>query len=55
MWKPWDLGTRSNERAVRNARRAATDLSRRRVERLEVDQYVARRHAERLSRADQTA
>ena len=55
MWKPWQLATRSNERAVVNARCAATELSRQRVERAEVDLYVARRAAERLVVADRPA
>ena len=52
MWKPWQLVTRSNERAVANARTAATELSRMRVERAEVELYLARTTAERLVVAD---
>ena len=40
------VGVRSNEQAVANARAAATALSRRRVERDEVDLYLGRRRAE---------
>ncbi|GAA1475826.1 hypothetical protein GCM10009623_02720 [Nocardioides aestuarii] len=36
---------RSNERGLANAREAATALSRLRVEREEVELYLARRHA----------
>ena len=39
MWKPW--ADSSNERAVANARVAATELSRLRVERAEAELYVA--------------
>jgi len=46
MWKPWALGARSNERAVANARTAATELGRLRVERNEIELYVAHRAAE---------
>ncbi len=55
MWKPWNLVRGSNEAAVRNARAAATALSRQRVERIEIEQYVARRNEERLARTDRTA
>ena len=42
MWKPWEGWTRSlEERATTNAREAATELSRRRVEREEVELFVA--------------
>jgi hypothetical protein len=54
MWKPWSVaqlvGARSHEGAVANARSAATELSRLRVERVEIEQYVARRAAQRASR-----
>jgi hypothetical protein len=49
MWKPWELATSSNDRAVANARAAATELSRARVERVEVETYLeglADRYAE---------
>ena len=36
-WRPWD-----QERAVANARAASVELSRARVEREEIDLYVAR-------------
>ena len=56
MWKPWAVaslvGARSHEGAVTNARNAATQLSRMRVERVEIELYVAQRAAER---ADQPA
>ena len=41
MWKPWEWGMRSNARAVENARLAATLCSRRRLERAEVELYLA--------------
>jgi hypothetical protein len=54
MWKPWSVaqlvGARSHEGAVANARSAATELSRLRVERVEIEQYVARHAAQRASR-----
>ncbi|WP_156390893.1 MULTISPECIES: hypothetical protein [unclassified Nocardioides] len=44
MWKPWQQasgwGHASNERAIGNARSAATLLSRRRVEREEVELFL---------------
>lgn len=47
MWKPWQQvsgwGRASNERAIGNARTAATALSRRRVERDEVDLFLRTR------------
>ena len=55
MWKPWELITRSNDRAVANARTAATELSRLRVERAEAEVYVARVAADRLVLADRPA
>ena len=42
-WRRW--AARSNDRAVANARAATTALSRARVEREEVELYLARRHA----------
>ncbi len=51
MWKPWQLATSSQERAVANARAAATELSRARVERAEVETYLARRALEQPRRA----
>jgi hypothetical protein len=51
VWKPWAvaqlMGSRSHAGAVANARGAATELSRRRVERVEIELYVARRAAAR--------
>jgi hypothetical protein len=47
--------TRSNERAVANARAAATELSRLRVERTEVDLFLAELAAGRTALADQPA
>jgi hypothetical protein len=47
MWKPWQQvsgwGRASNDRAIGNARRATTALSRRRVERDAVDLYLRTR------------
>lgn len=50
MWKPWELVTRSHERAVANARAATTELARRRVERDEVELYLARKYADPAGR-----
>ena len=41
MFKPWEWGRASNERAVANARVATTELSRRRVERDDVEIFLA--------------
>ena len=41
MVRFWQWGRASNQRAVDNARAAATELSRRRVERDEVELYLA--------------
>ena len=50
MWKPWAVaqlvGSLSHEGAVANARGAATELSRMRVERVEIELYVAQRAAQ---------
>ena len=54
MWTSWQLGRASNERAVANARAASVALSRLRVERNEIELYVAQRAAERRV-ADQPA
>lgn len=43
QWRTW--AALSNEQAVANAREAATALSRLRVEREEVELYLARLHA----------
>ena len=52
MWKPWAVaqlvGSLSHEGAVANARSAATQLSRMRVERVEIELYVAQRAAQRI-------
>ena len=42
MWKPWAWSVGSNERAIDNARASATELSRRRVERQDVELFLAR-------------
>ena len=44
---PWQLGRTSNERAVANARAATVALSRLRVERNEIELYLAQRVAAR--------
>ncbi len=41
MWKPWDWAQSSNQVALSNARAASTELSRRRVERAEVELFLA--------------
>ena len=46
MWKPWELVTRSNEQAVANARAATTELAHRRVERDDVELFLARKYAD---------
>ena len=43
MWSVQEWGRRSNEAAVCNARAAATILSRLRVERDEIELYIAER------------
>ncbi|MCW2795415.1 hypothetical protein [Nocardioides sp.] len=43
MFKTWRWTRISNERAVANARAAAVDCSRRRLERAEVDRYLTQR------------
>ncbi|QBR90890.1 hypothetical protein [Nocardioides euryhalodurans] len=45
MRAPWQWGVSSNEQAVANARAATTALSRRRVEREDVELYLRTRHA----------
>ena len=59
MWKPWAIaqfvgaqlvGAHSHEVALANARGAATELSRMRVERVEIEQYVARRASQRSNK-----
>jgi hypothetical protein len=55
MWTPWstlgDWGRTSNTTAVENAREAAVACSRARVERIEIDLYVAELAALRERRA----
>jgi hypothetical protein len=41
MWMPWEWGLRSNAHAVENARLATTLCSRRRLERAEVELFLA--------------
>jgi hypothetical protein len=52
MWKPWQQasgwGHASNERAIGNARSAATLLSHRRVERDEVELFLLDRATQRV-------
>ena len=43
MWKPWQWAGASNERAIANARAAATECGRIRLERTEVEQFLAER------------
>jgi hypothetical protein len=40
LWKPWQWSQSSNQWAVANARGASTELSRRRVERQEVELFL---------------
>ena len=47
MWKLWQWGRSSNAAAVGNARGAATELSRRRIERQEVELYLNRHQGPR--------
>ena len=54
MCTPWRWG-RSNERAVANARAAATELCRRRVERAEVELFLAAHAAAACRRSPPTA
>ena len=51
MFTPWRWGRSSHAAAVANARAAATELSRRRVELLEVELYLEARAGRR--RAEQ--
>jgi hypothetical protein len=46
MWKPWEWGIASNQRAIVNARAGTTECSRRRLERAEVELYLASRYPE---------
>lgn len=43
MWNPWTWAAASHEQAVANARTATTECSRRRLERTEVELYLAAR------------
>jgi len=45
MWKPWRWAHGSHAAALDNARTAATELSRQRVERDAVELYLAERSA----------
>jgi hypothetical protein len=45
MWKPWTWSRSSNDRAIGNARASATELGRRRVERLDVELFLDQRSA----------
>jgi hypothetical protein len=54
-FKPWEWGRDSHERAVANARAATTELSRRRVEREDVELYLTDRAARRAAAAPQPA
>jgi hypothetical protein len=51
MVRFWQWGRASNQRAVDNARTAATELSRRRVERDEVELYLAQLGTRRAASA----
>jgi len=42
MFKPWTWSRSSNDRAICNARASATELGRRRVERHDVELFLAR-------------
>ena len=46
MWMPWQWASASNERAIANARAATTACSRRRLERAEVELFLAARYLE---------
>jgi hypothetical protein len=54
VWKPWQWARVSNERAVGNARSAATDLGRSRVERYDVELFL-RAHLDRSAVAARAA
>jgi hypothetical protein len=55
MVKPWEWGRASNGQAVTNARSAATELSRLRVEREEVELFLAGLDARRTPATPQPA
>jgi hypothetical protein len=46
MWMPWQWARASNERAIANARVGSTACSQRRLERAEVELYLASRYLE---------
>ena len=46
MWNPWQWASASNERAIANARLGTTECSRRRLERAEVELFLAARYPE---------
>jgi hypothetical protein len=46
MWKPWQWADASNQRAIANARAGATECSQRRLERAEVELFLAARYPE---------
>jgi hypothetical protein len=45
MWKPWEWAGASQAAAVANARRASVELSRRRLEREDVELFLAGQRA----------
>jgi hypothetical protein len=51
MWRLWEWGRRSNASAVCNARLAAIELSRQRVERQEVELWLLRAAERRAAAA----
>ena len=55
MWVPWRWWTAGDARAVENARAAAVECGRRRVERAEVELYVAARAQRRRPQAQHPA
>ena len=55
MWKPWEWARGSQAVALDNARAAATDLARRRVEREAVELFLARQQAVRRAGEAATA
>jgi hypothetical protein len=46
MWIPWHWASASNERAIANAMLGTTECSRRRLERAEVELFLATRYPE---------
>ena len=55
MFRPWEWSRASHEAAVTNARAATTELSRRRVEREDVELFLAEVAARRAAVAPQPA